>query len=241
MKMGRHNMLMKRWRVGSLSMGIILVASGILLMLSLAAKIDVLHILLTFWPIILVCLGMEILLHLFMKKDDGIDVKIKYDILSVLFIGFILFISVLFYFVTFSVGLLGDSGDTLAILGIRHQDVYIESGVEFTGANELMVFDGGMNIKIIQTTEQDIRADYRISAQTNDKEYATFMLDHAIIVEHGERAYMMTDTSIFGNYRKIGYPSIDCTIYLPEHKTLDISQYHGCLAYDAMLENQIIF
>ena len=101
---------MKHWRVGSLSMGLILVASGILMLVSLVVKVDVLNVLLTFWPIILICIGVEILLHLFIKKSD--DTKLRYDGLSIFFIGFILVISIGFYAVTYTLGLL-ESWDVL--------------------------------------------------------------------------------------------------------------------------------
>jgi uncharacterized membrane protein HdeD (DUF308 family) len=86
---------MKRWRVGSLSMGLILIASGIMMLLSLIVPFNALKVLMTFWPIILICLGIEILLHLFVKKGD--DGKLRYDILSIIFIGFVLFLSIGFY------------------------------------------------------------------------------------------------------------------------------------------------
>ena len=233
-------MIMKRWRVGSLSMGIILVASGILLMVSLIIKVSVLNILLTFWPIILICLGLEILLHLFFKKEDGTNVKIKYDVLSVFFIGFVLMISFLFYVASFSVELLGGRDDTFAILGIKHEDVHIESTVELAGANELVVFAEYMSIKVVHTTDENIRVDYRIATQTNDKEYAISMLENTFRFENGERAYMMVNTSVFSNYRRIGHPTIDCIIFLPQNSFLDISQYHGRIEYDAILESQLI-
>ena len=62
-------------------MGLILVATGVLMLVSLIAEFNVLNVLLTFWPVILICLGVEILLHLFVRKDD--DKKLRYDILSI--------------------------------------------------------------------------------------------------------------------------------------------------------------
>ena len=96
--------MMKHWRVGSLSMGLILVASGVLMLISLIVRVNVLHIILTFWPVVMICLGIEILLHLFIKKD-GEDNKLRYDALSILFIGFLLVISIGFYALTYFIGM----------------------------------------------------------------------------------------------------------------------------------------
>ena len=101
-------MFMNRWRIGSISMGLILVASGVLMLVSLITKVDVLDAILTFWPVVMICLGLEVLLYLFIKKGD--DTKIRYDVLSILFIGVILFISVLFYAATLYIGTFGAEG-----------------------------------------------------------------------------------------------------------------------------------
>jgi len=234
-------MIMKRWRVGSLTMGLILLASGIMLLVSLIMKINIINILLTFWPIILICIGIEILLHLFIKRDDGADTKIKYDVLSILFIGFVLFISGLFYTATYSIEMLGGREDAFTILGIKHQDVYIESDVELPEADTLIVLNSYyMGLRVIQTEGDNLRVDYKISAQTNDKEYAAPLLESAIDFEHGQRAYMTVSSSILTRSRKVGHAIIECTIYLPSDKTLDLTQFHGYSIYDPILENQII-
>ena len=97
-------MTVRQWRVGSLSMGLVLVATGVLMLVSLMVQVDVLDILLTFWPVVLISLGLEVLLHLFLGK--GGDGKVRYDVLSVLFIGFLLTLSVGFYAFTYYVRLL---------------------------------------------------------------------------------------------------------------------------------------
>ena len=66
-------MIMKRWRVGSFSMGIILVALGVIMLVSLLTRIDILNIIITLWPVIMICLGVEILLHLFIQKGGDED------------------------------------------------------------------------------------------------------------------------------------------------------------------------
>jgi hypothetical protein len=111
--------MMKRWRVGTLSMGLILVASGIIMLVSLIAQVNVLTVLLTFWPVILISLGIEILLHLFVKNDD--DIKLRYDVLSIIFIGFILVISIGFYAVTYVLGLLDAHEEIRAAFGLGRE------------------------------------------------------------------------------------------------------------------------
>lgn len=233
-------MIMKRWRVGSLSMGIVLVASGLMMLVSLVVQINVLNILLTFWPIILICLGIEILLHLFVRKDGDTDIKMKYDVLSIIFISLILIISVLFYTATYSIGLLGSRDDMYAFFGIKTDDVHIESGIELDGTKELVIFSGFNSIRAISTSSENIRVEYSIMANTNDKEYAESIIANVIKIEEGERAYMLSNASMFYSNRRMSYPIIDCVIYLPRDKTLDLSQFYGNFEYDSMIESQII-
>ncbi|MCL2084213.1 MAG: hypothetical protein FWH06_03020 [Oscillospiraceae bacterium] len=228
---------MKRWRVGSLSMGLILVASGAVMLVSLMADVNLTKILMTCWPVIMICLGIEILLQLFVKRDDA-DTKLRYDALSIIFISFILFVSALFYAAVFYLNLLGD--DVNVVFGIKNDHAYVESGIELEGADELAVFNGAMSIKVFGTQDGAIRVEYSVSVNTNDMEYAQSVLQRAIRVEPGERAYLLTGTPASYNYNKISHPAIDCVIYLPRDKLLDLSQFYGYAEYDQALEGQII-
>jgi len=78
---------MRTWRVGSISMGILLFLLGILLMLGHFFHIDSTTLLVTWWPIILISLGIEILLFLFLSKQD--KPYMSYDFLSIIFVGFL--------------------------------------------------------------------------------------------------------------------------------------------------------
>jgi amino acid permease len=110
---------MNRWRIGSISMGLILIALGVLMLVSLVTTIDMFITITTLWPIIMICLGLEILLFLFIKKGD--DIKIRYDVLSIFFIGFILTVSVLFFAATSFIDMLFDSRDEMRHnFGIGH-------------------------------------------------------------------------------------------------------------------------
>src|SRR5690625_3502190 len=78
---------MRTWRVGSFSMGALLIFLGILLVLSQQLGMKASTIFLAWWPIILIVLGIEILIYIyFVKKENSF---IKYDFLSIIFVSFI--------------------------------------------------------------------------------------------------------------------------------------------------------
>ncbi|SDK17537.1 hypothetical protein [Sediminibacillus albus] len=88
---------MRKWRVGSISMGAALIMLGVIVMLAQFNEWNETDILLTWFPLILVILGVEIVLYISMSKQE--QPVVKYDILSIIFItclggiALILFIS----------------------------------------------------------------------------------------------------------------------------------------------------
>ncbi|NRG46974.1 hypothetical protein HRF87_19775 [Bacillus sp. CRN 9] len=76
---------MKTWRVGTFSMGASLLLLGIYLILSQLMGLDITNMLISWWPVILVVLGIEILLYLLFSKQE--KPYLKYDILSIFFVG----------------------------------------------------------------------------------------------------------------------------------------------------------
>lgn len=233
-------MIMRHWRVGSLSMGLVLVASGILMLTSLIVKVNVLDIIMTFWPVILICLGIEILLHLFVKKGGDTDGKLRYDALSILFIGFLLVISTGFYAATYYAGLYESREDMHAAFGIMNESAFLEDSATLTGTKKLTVFNDFNSLTALPASDGKLKVEYSISVGTYDKVYAETMLGGAVKLEPGERAYLRSDTTRFHNDRKVGWPTIDCVIYLPPEATLDLSQFWGSLEFDNEIENQII-
>lgn len=78
---------MKKWRVGTISMGVSLLLLGILLLLSSFEGYQIFESFIIWWPSILIILGIEILLYQILSNKE--QSFIKYDILSVIFVGII--------------------------------------------------------------------------------------------------------------------------------------------------------
>lgn len=76
----------RRWRVGTLSMGLSLLFLGVLVLASQWKGADVFETTLAWWPIIFILLGLEIVIYTLWFRGQG---KMYYDVLSVLFVGFL--------------------------------------------------------------------------------------------------------------------------------------------------------
>jgi len=77
---------MRTWRVGTISMGASLIFLGLFLFLSKFLDLELVHVMTSWWPILLVVLGLEILLYLFFARRQEQPV-LKYDFLSIFFVG----------------------------------------------------------------------------------------------------------------------------------------------------------
>lgn len=84
--------MQREWRVGTLSMGIILIALGCTLFISQFEGWSSLQILFKLWPIVLILLGTEILGYLFFSRKEAS--RIKYDGFSIFIIMMIMLFSV---------------------------------------------------------------------------------------------------------------------------------------------------
>ncbi|WP_251862063.1 DUF5668 domain-containing protein [Clostridium sp. Marseille-Q2269] len=79
--------MLKGRRVGTLTAGIVLVISGIMFLLrSVINNIDI-SLIVSFWPMVLVLLGIEILTAYIINKEE----KMKYDFGAVVLVMLLLF------------------------------------------------------------------------------------------------------------------------------------------------------
>ncbi len=82
---------MRRWRVGTFSMGLLLIAIGIVLLSSLISGFPLVEALFKWWPVLLIIMGLEILAHIYFSKEE--HPKVKYDVFSMFMIVVIAFTS----------------------------------------------------------------------------------------------------------------------------------------------------
>ena len=76
---------MRTWRVGTFSMGGSLLFLGLFLFFSRFLGFSMVQVMSAWWPILLIVLGVEILLYLFLSRQE--KPMLKYDFLSIFFVG----------------------------------------------------------------------------------------------------------------------------------------------------------
>lgn len=78
---------MRTWRVGTISMGLLLILLGVFLVFTQLFDWKPAYAMTGWWPVIFIVLGIEILVYLLRSKQENSTVK--YDLFSIFFIGFI--------------------------------------------------------------------------------------------------------------------------------------------------------
>ena len=89
---------MRRWRVGTVSLGILLIVLGVVMLAAQLKQKDILDMLLTWWPLVLVLIGGEIPYYVYTAKEP--EPRIKYDAFSMFLVFVILFCSICAYAIT---------------------------------------------------------------------------------------------------------------------------------------------
>lgn len=88
---------MKTKRVGSISMALVLIAFGVVLLISQFSTLSAVELSVKVWPGILILLGLEILYCSYRRQKDKEDLIIKYDVFSIFIVSVILFVNVCLY------------------------------------------------------------------------------------------------------------------------------------------------
>ncbi|MFZ7942700.1 MULTISPECIES: hypothetical protein [Bacillaceae] len=102
---------MRTWRVGTFSMGASLLFLGLFLFFSKFLGLNLVQVMTAWWPLLLVVLGIEILLYLFLSRQE--KPILKYDFLSIFFVGVIGTIGIAFAVVN-ATGLMDKAEEVMA-------------------------------------------------------------------------------------------------------------------------------
>lgn len=180
---------MRTWRVGTISMGLTLILLGIFLVLSQLLNWKPAYAMMSWWPIILIVLGLEILIYLFLSKQDSPIVK--YDLFSIFFVIVIGIVGIGFTAIS-STGILDKiyewANYEIKTIDLPEYSVELEDNIErivvHTGpdpltietgiTNEVAVFGTYVTETINEKTLIKSSNDYLFTEQKGDTLFVTF-------------------------------------------------------------------
>ncbi|MCJ7840976.1 hypothetical protein MUB24_08685 [Lederbergia sp. NSJ-179] len=209
---------MRTWRVGSFSMGGALVFLGVFLLLQQFFGWDPALVLMSWWPVLFIVLGVEILLYLFMARTE--NSRVKYDFISIIFIAFIGTTGIGMA-VLHSIGLF-DFAQKVVSAEVREMDLpkYEESNL--TGIKRLQVETGPFDLSIETTDQKEISifGTYEgdgFANETRIKEVS----DYAMVEKKGDTIYIKMKEIPYNHF----YRSMDtgeATLLIPQNIALEL-------------------
>lgn len=232
---------MGRWRVGTLSMGVVLIAAGVLLLTAQFSGKAAVETAVKWWPLILVLLGGEVLWYSYSAKEES--PKVKYDIFSIFIILVIL---------VFSLGVQGLTEIGLIpqvsrIVSAQHYSLKIPQQ-EFPISEEIkkVVIEGPQqcNFTVRTGSGNTVIAfgNAYVVADTQDTAEKMLAENGAVFGTSGETLYISFNLSLQGS--ELGYHVrvMDYTLIIPENKQVEVKHrgYTLALIVDSLQNDWIV-
>ena len=211
---------MRTWRVGTFSMGASLVFLGLFLFYSKFLGLDLVQVMTAWWPLLLVVLGIEILVYLFLSRQE--KPVLKYDFLSIFFVGVIGTAGIVFAIIS-TTGILGKVEEVMA----REERSF-----------ELPAFSYQMNDSIKRVVVRTVGGHQMAVEATDEKEVSMFgtyrvqtankakLLQHADDVisanQKGDTLYLNVKSlpNEIGPFNTTG--EVASTLLVPNHVKLEV-------------------
>lgn len=223
---------MKIKRVGTFSMGIVLIAFGVIIFLSQISMFSALSTVLKTWPVILILMGIEILYYRYLSKDDS--VVIKYDMFSIFVIFIILFVNI-------GIFTIKESGLINRVMSVNYNiDTAINEYIIDESINKIVINDAN-NLVIRATEDSKISGISKLNIYASSKEEANELtnLDNIRYEKSGNtlHVYPVKNTNDYYSYSN----TRNLDIFLPENIDVEvINCYNMDLIYEDF-DNEWVF
>lgn len=167
---------MRKWRVGTFSMGMLLIFMGVLLLIGRIKNVSSINIILNWWPIIIIILGIEILVHVYFSRED--QPRVKYDVFSIFFIIFILIASLGIYGGRLIIENVPGVKD-LSVFGYYRNDSVFNKKVTIKpeGEKKLILRNSKGNVEVRSSSSGSLEVEAEIRIRNNDETYAQTIAD----------------------------------------------------------------
>lgn len=211
---------MRTWRVGSFSMGGALVFLGVFLMLQQFLGWDPAFVIMTWWPVLLIVLGVEILVYLwFFRKEDS---RVKYDFISIIFIG-VIGTAGIGMAILQSVGLL-DLANQFVSAEVRVDDLPKYEEQQLDGITRIQVETGAYPIVFEGTDSKEISIFGTYRGETmGKKSFIEKVSDYAFIEKKGDTIFVKFKETPYKLLYGGNFSNLDITMLVPKNLKLEVT------------------
>lgn len=220
---------MRQWRVGTVSMGLLLVGGGLVL---LTSQFDVraVTVAMRWWPLLLVVLGIEVLVYSYLKKSE--DGRVRFDIFSILIILFLV-VSGVGLKTAQEAGVAGWIQEQLRLS--NYTMVLPEIQVQIPSQVQKVVLWSAQNsqLEIRSTSVETMVAGGNVAVRAKSEEEARQMAEQALKVSTREAGSTLFITLSGGHDLKVCLPSrVELEVNAPGQKV--------ALTADQVVQNYVI-
>ena len=212
---------MRKWRVGTLSLGIVMIVLGVAMLAAQFQQVVILDMLLTWWPLILVLIGAEILVQVYAAREE--QPKIKYDAFSMLIILIMVSFSIGMYAVT-STGVIEGIAwmveSNIVPVDIPSQRISMDEGLERIVVSAP---SGRLDIKKSSTSEVVVFGEAVVNAADNEEAVALAEQNKAITRREGDTLFVQFLSTTWSGDFKPGIREIRHTLLLPPATRVEIN------------------
>lgn len=228
---------MRQWKVGTITMGLLLVTVGVVSLLSQSMGISLIETVLKWWPLALIMLGLEVLTFSFLSKGE--HATLRFDGFSIFIIISILLITTGAYFVQNV--LQGNIAGRL--INFNYSSKYETRqmkniSVNSDGSSKFILTNHVGDVSVQRGFSNKIEIEAEIVINNNDEVYAKSIMDSLISINEGN--IVKVDSNI-GNYlndkNKIQSISIDYVIRIPENIIVDVNNKFGKVNAEELINN----
>ena len=212
---------MRTWRVGTISMGISLVGLGLVLLVSQIADMNLTTILLSWWPLLFIILGAEILFYIYFSRKESSFVK--YDILSILFVGLLGTTGIVLILLTSS----GLMDQVKAAVNSEEKTVNLPGFNQKAGKGiQRVVLDPGpypLTIESGKGEEVSIFGTYGERVMKDDDSLLNKAEDYLLVERNGDTLYIsFKDLPIQNGLLNSGTMNLKATLIIPAELAVEI-------------------
>lgn len=222
---------MRQWRVGTVSMGLVLIGTGISLFYAKINNKAAIDAVVQWWPLVLVLLGLEVLILSWCRKDN--NSQVKYDLFSIFIILLLVFCSLGLYSLE-SIGVTGNITNYLT-----SHDYHIR-----TSTNEIAINPEAKKL-IITAPSCELKIQICETTKISSYSYALARADSQEAAKNlaDEGTELISNTS--GTTQFIGFQlpaaenvqTTEYTIIIPKNIDVELHNEHSVQIYTYELDN----
>lgn len=212
---------MRRWRVGTLSLGVLMIVVGVVMLAAQFKQVAVLDMLLTWWPLILVLIGGEILWHVYTSKEQ--EPKVKYDVFSIFIIIIMLFSGIGMYALTATGVVEGISWmvqSSVMPVEVPSQRIELDESVK-----RVVVSAPRERMEIKKTSSPEVVIFGQATVNAADTEEAKFLVERCRVVTHreGDTLFVQFPSNSWPGEFKPSIREVRHTLLLPSDVDVEVS------------------